>query len=87
MNGSKQYINIYVNINININPVLWLLMIVFTIAVKHLKISLYFKVCYSVVFGSHFWFSFSLSLLDEMLISFSHILVISILDSFSLVLV
>ena len=41
----------------------------------------------SVVFGRHFRFSFSLSLFDEMLLSFSPILVISIFESFSLVLV
>ena len=44
-------------------------------------------VCVSVVFGRHFRFSFSLSLFDEMLLSFSPILVISIFESFSLVLV
>ena len=41
----------------------------------------------SVVFGRHFRFSLSHSLFDEMLLSFSQILVIYIADSFSLVLV
>ena len=36
----------------------------------------------SVVFGRHFRFSYSLSLFDEMLLSFSPILVISIFESF-----